>query len=127
LRWVRGQPWKEILAGVAGSEILAKILESDVQSDNSASVSAFLGTLEPADAAILSSALALRPIESARRSYWFGLVQQEIRLRKSRIEGSLRLNFDKPEAYAQAQAELNGVLALESRFASDFENLEPAT
>jgi DNA primase len=127
LRWVRGQPWKEILTGVAGSEILAKILDSDVQSDNPASVSAFLGTLEPTEAAILSSAFALRPIESARRSYWCGLVQQEIRLRKSRIEGSLRLNFDKPEAYAQAQSELNGVLALESRFASDFENLEPAT
>jgi len=127
LRWVRGQPWKEILTGVAGSEILSKILDSDVQSDNPASVSAFLATLEPADAAILSSALALRPIESARRSYWFGLVQQEIRLRKSRIEGSVRLNFDKPEAYAQAQAELNGVLELESRFASDFKNLEPAT
>jgi DNA primase len=122
LRWVREQPWKEILAGVAGTEILARILDSDLQSDNPASVSAFLGTLEASDAAILSNALALRPIEVARRSYWCGLVQQEIRLRKSRIEGALRLNSDKPEAYAQAQDELNRVLELESRFASDFAN-----
>jgi hypothetical protein len=55
------------------------------------------------------------------------LVQQEIRLRKSRIESALRLSSDKPEAYAQAQAELNRLLELESRFASDFENLEPQT
>ena len=127
LRWVRGQPWKEILAGVGGTEILARILDSDLQSDNPASVSAFLGTLEAPDAAILSNALALRPIEVARRSYWCGLVQQEIRLRKSRIEGALRLNSDKPEAYAQAQAELNRVLELESRFAPNFENLKPET
>ncbi|MBV9732918.1 MAG: DNA primase [Verrucomicrobia bacterium] len=125
LRWVRGQPWKEILVSVTGTEILAKILDSDLQSDNPASVSAFLGTLEAADAAVLSNALALKPIELARRSYWCGFVQQEIRLRKSRIEGTLRLNSDKPEAYAQAQGELNRVLELESRFASDFENVEP--
>jgi DNA primase len=127
LRWVRGQPWKEILSGVPGTEILAKILDSDLQSDNPASVSAFLGTLEAADAAVLSNALAIRPIEVARRSYWCGLVQKEIRLRKSRIEGALRLNSEKPEAYTQAQAELNRVLELESRFASDFGDLEPKT
>jgi DNA primase len=127
LRWVRGQPWKEILSSVPGTEILAKILDSDLQSDNPASVSAFLGALEAGDAAVLSSALALKPIEVGRRSYWCGLVQHEIRLRKSRIEGALRLNSDKPEAYAQTQAELNRVLELESRFASDFENLESKT
>jgi DNA primase len=125
LRWVREQPWKEILAGVAGTEILIKILDSDLQSDNPASVSAFLATLEPTDAAILSRALALKPIAIARRGYWCGLVQQEIRLHKSRIEGALRLNSDKPEAYAQAQAELNRVIELEARFASAFKNLEP--
>ena len=76
---------------------------------------------------MLSNALALKPIEVARRSYWCGLVQQEIRLRKSRIEGTLRLNSDKPEALAQAQDELNRLLELESRFASDFENLESKT
>jgi hypothetical protein len=127
LRWVRGQPWKEILSSVPGTEILAKILDSDLQSDNPASVSAFLGALEAADAAVLSNALALKPIELARRSYWCGLVQQEIRLRKSHIEGALRLNSDNPEAYAQAQGELNRMLELESRFASDFENVEPKT
>jgi DNA primase len=127
LRWVRGQPWKEILSSVAGTEILAKILDSDLQSDNPASISAFLGTLEAADAAVLSNALALKPIEVARRGYWCGLVQQEIRLRKSHIEGTLRLNSDKPEACAQAQAELDRVLELESRFASEFENLESKT
>jgi DNA primase len=127
LRWVRGQPWKEILSSVPGTEILAKILDSDLQSDNPASVSAFLGTLEAADAAVLSNALALKPIEVARRSYWCGLVQQEIRLRKSRIEGTLRLNYDKPEALAQARDELNRLLELKSRFASDFENLESKT
>jgi DNA primase len=124
LRWVRRQLWKEILPGVAGTEILARILDSDLQPDNPASVSAFLATLEAADAAILSNALALRPIEVARRSYWCGLVHQEIRLRKSRIESALRLSSDKPEAYAQARDELNRVLELESRFASDFVNLE---
>ena len=124
LRWIRKQPWKEILTGVNGAEILAKILDSDLQSDNPASISAFLATLEASDAAILSNALALRPIEVARRGYWCGLVQQEIRLRKSRIESALRLNSDKPEVYGQAQAELNRVLELESRFVSDFENLD---
>jgi DNA primase len=123
LRWVRGQPWKEILSSIPGTEILAKILDSDLQSDNPASISAFLGTLEATDAAVLSNALALKPIEVARRSYWCGLVLQEIRLRKSHIEGALRLNSEKPEAYTQAQAELNRVLELESRFASDFENV----
>ena len=126
LQWVRRQPWKEILAGVAGTEILIKILDSDLQSDNPASVSAFLATLEATDAAILSSALALKPIEPGR-AYWSGLVQEELRLRKSRIKAALRLNSDKPEAYAQAQAELNRVLELESHFTAAFKNLEPGS
>ena len=126
LQWVRSQPWKEILAGVAGTEILIKILDSDLQSDNPASVSAFLATLEATDAAILSSALALKPIEPGR-AYWSGLVQEELRLRKSRIKAALRLNSDKPEAYAQAQAELNRVLELESHFTAAFKNLEPGS
>jgi DNA primase len=127
LQWVREQPWKEILPGVAGAEILIKILDSDLQSDNPASVSAFLATLEATDAAILSSALALKPIAVARRSYWCGLVQQEVRLHKSRIEGALRLNWDQPEPYAQAKAELNRVLELESRFTAAFKSLEPSS
>jgi DNA primase len=126
LQWVRRQPWKEILAGVAGTEILIKILDSDLQSDNPASVSAFLATLEAPDAAILSSALALKPIEPGR-AYWSGLVQEELRLRKSRIKAALRLNSDKPEAYAQAQAELNRLLELESHFTAAFKNLEPGS
>ncbi|MFY9984281.1 MAG: DNA primase [Chthoniobacterales bacterium] len=126
LQWVRSQPWKEILAGVAGTEILIKILDSDLQSDNPASVSAFLATLEATDAAILSSALALKPIEPGR-AYWSGLVQEELRLRKSRIKAALRLNSDKPEACAQAQAELNRVLELESHFTAAFKNLEPGS
>jgi DNA primase len=127
LQWVREQPWQEILAGVAGTEILTKILESDLQSDNPASVATFLATLEATDAAILSSALALKPIAIGRRNYWYGLVQQEVRLRKSRIEGALRLNSDQPEAYAQAQAELNRVVELESRFTAAFKNLTPGS
>jgi hypothetical protein len=95
-----------------------------MQSDNPASVSAFLATLEPKDAAALSSALALRPIEAARRSYWCGLVQKEIQLRKSRIQGALRLNSDKPEAFAQAQAELKQAVELESRFTTIFGDLK---
>ena len=124
LRWVREQPWKEILAEVAGTEILTKILESAMQSDNPASVSAFLGTLEPKDAAALSNALALRPIEAAQRSYWCGLVQKEVQVRKSRIQGALRLNSDKPEAYAQAEAELKQIVELEACFAPFFGSLE---
>src|SRR6202043_687950 len=69
LRWIRQQPWKEILTGLAGTEILTKILESGVESDSPGSVSAFLAMLEPKDAAALSSALALRPFEAARRNY----------------------------------------------------------
>jgi DNA primase len=125
LRWIRQQPWKEILTGLAGTEILTKILESDVQSDSASSVSAFLATLEPKDAAALSNALALRPFEVARRNYWCGLVQKEIGVRKKRIQGALRLNSDKPEAYAQADAELRQILELEARFAPFFESLEP--
>jgi DNA primase len=124
LRWVREQPWKEILPGLPGTEILTKILESEMQSDNPASVSAFLATLAPKDAAALSSALALRPIEAARRSYWCGLVQKEMQLRKSRIQGALRLNSDKPEAFAQAEAELKQAVELESRFATIFGDLK---
>ena len=125
LRWIRQQPWKEILTGLAGTEILTKILESGVQSDSPGSVSAFLATLEPKDAAALSSALALRPFEAARRNYWCGLVQKEIEVRKKRIQGALRLNSDKPEAYAQADVELKQIVELEARFAPFFESMEP--
>jgi DNA primase len=126
LNWVRRQPWKEILTGLPGTEILIKILESDLQSDSPASVSAFLARLEPADAAILSNALAIKPmeVEVARRDYWCGLVEQEVRLRKSRIEGTLRLNSDKPDIYSKAEAELKQVIELESRFKKIFGNLE---
>jgi DNA primase len=125
LGWVRKQPWEEVLTGVAGTEILTRILASDMHSDTSASVSAFLATLEPADAAVLSSALALKPIEEiARRSYWCGFVNREIRSRRSHIESALRLSWEEPEAHRKVEAELKQLLELETRFTSFFEDIQ---
>jgi DNA primase len=121
LDWARSQPWQPVLSGAPGTEILARILESDLQPDSPGSVAAFLAGLDKAEAAILSNALSdplyRKPIDQAiRRSYWQGFVTRELRLRRSRIESVLRLSADQPGACAQAQAELNELLRLEAMF-----------
>ena len=118
LRWTRTQPWQQILSGVPGTEILAKILDSDMQSDTPAHVSAFLAALEPQDAAILSNALALKPIESTvRRRFWLDFFNRELRIRRNRVESVLRLSAEEPETHTKAETELQEVLKLESQVA----------
>jgi len=121
LDWSRSQPWQPVLSSVPGTEILAKILESDLQPDNPASVAAFLARLDQPDAAILSNALSnplyRKPIDQAiRRSYWHGFVMRELRARRTGIESALRLSADHPEARAQAEAELKDLVNLELAF-----------
>ncbi|MBV8814205.1 MAG: DNA primase [Verrucomicrobia bacterium] len=118
LDWVRSQPWQPVLSGIPGTEILARILQSELRPDSPGSVAAFLAALDKAEAAILSNALShplyRKPIDEAiRRSYWQGFVTRELRLRRSRVESALRLSADQPEACAQAEAELKEVLRLE--------------
>ena len=53
--FLRQQKWREVLAQTPGTELLVRILESELRPDDSASLNAFMATLSPAEEGLVSS------------------------------------------------------------------------
>jgi DNA primase len=76
------QNWREILAQVAGAEILARILASDLRPSDTASLNAFMATLSSAEERLVSSWLLQKMPPNAGtmvQKWWLGIRQTVLR------------------------------------------------
>jgi DNA primase len=87
------QKWREILEQVPHADILIRVLESELQPDDTASLNAFMAALSPEDERLVSSWLMQKipaAAESVVDKWWQGICQSVLRRRlemaKSRIK-----------------------------------------
>jgi hypothetical protein len=117
LNKIKRQPWKPVLKLVEGAELLAKIIESELQPNEPASIAAFFASLPNSEANALTLILTDKEInEHAGDVFWAHLAAAELQRRKRQLESIRRLTSDDPVAHQQAIDELKEVLELESRF-----------
>ena len=115
LQWIRGQPWLAILAPTNGTELLQKILGSQVQPEVPNSVATFLAGLEKAEVAAISQILKRRPsTESVCAEYWTKLALGDLRSRKQRLVSAIWLSEDPENKDSAGSAEMKEVDDLES-------------
>ena len=115
LQWIRGQPWLAILAPTNGTELLQKILGSQVQPEVPNSVATFLAGLEKAEVAAISQILKRRPsAEYVCAEYWTKLALGELRSRKQRLVSAIWLSEDSENKDSAGSAEMKEVDDLES-------------
>lgn len=91
--WVLEEPWNEVLEREPDAGLLVKVLEADVQPSNTASVTAFLATLEAEEEAAISSLLDEKPPEKAltiAQDCWQELERRQIRRRIEALKARLR-------------------------------------
>jgi DNA primase len=88
------QNWREVLAQTPEAELLIRILESDLQADEPASLNAFMATLSPAGENLVSAWLLQKmpgnPV-SLVQSWWNGLRQSVLRRQLDVAESRMRL------------------------------------
>jgi DNA primase len=115
LQWIRGQPWLAILAPISGTELLQKILGSQVQPEVPNSVATFLAGLEKGEVAAISQILKRRPsAESVCAEYWTKLALGELRSRRQRLVSAIWLSEDSQDKDPAGSAEMKEVDDLES-------------
>ena len=91
--FLHAQKWREILEQVPDTDILIRILESDLEPDDTASLNAFMATLSPEEERLVSSWLMQRMPASTQtvvEKWWQGICQGVARRRletaKNRIK-----------------------------------------
>jgi DNA primase len=92
--FLRGQNWREVLAQIPGTEILVRILESDLHVSDSASLSAFMATLSPPEERMVSSWLLQKMPGNAAamaEQWWLGIRQAVLRRQLEVAENRLKL------------------------------------
>lgn len=115
LQWIREQPWLAILAPISGTELLQKILGSQVQPEVPNSVATFLAGLEKAEVAAISQILKRRPsAESVCAEYWTKLALGELQSRKQRLVSAIWLSEDSENKDSAGSVEMKEIDDLES-------------
>jgi DNA primase len=91
--FLRAQNWREILEQVPDTNLLIRILESDLAPDDTASLNAFMATLSPEEERLVSSWLMQKmpaTTETVVEKWWQGICQSVMRRRletaKNRIK-----------------------------------------
>ena len=82
--FLRAQRWREILAEVPDTDILIRILESELQPDDAASLNAFMATLSQGEERLVSSWLLQKTpagTEKVVEKWWRGICQGVVRCR----------------------------------------------
>jgi DNA primase len=116
------QNWAEVIEETPGSEILARILGSDLQPDEPASLNLFMSTLTAAEESLVSAWLLQKMppnAEAVARDWWDGLRQPALRRRLQAAESRLKLPRLTPGEVAALQkqvVDLRGQLDDFSRF-----------
>jgi DNA primase len=91
--FLQAQKWREILEQVPDTEILIRILESEFEPGDTASLNAFMATLSPGEERLISSWLMQKmpaATETMLQKWWQGICQSVVRRRletaKNRIK-----------------------------------------
>src|SRR2546421_4553427 len=91
--FLQAQKWREILEQVPDTDILIRILESELKPDDTASLNAFMATLSPEEERLISSWLMQKmpaATETVVERWWQGTCQSVVRRRletaKNRIK-----------------------------------------
>jgi DNA primase len=90
-QFLRAQSWREVLSQLPSTYFLERILESEVRPNDSASLSAFLATLEPEEEDIISGWLHLKTPPNSVAVPWLRLRQAALRRQLDIAKDRLRL------------------------------------
>jgi DNA primase len=94
LDFLRTQEWEAVLEETPGSEILGRILASDVRPDDSASLNLFISSLGAAEESLVSGWLLQKippNAEAVARDWWQGLRLPALRRRLQVAQSRLKL------------------------------------
>jgi len=89
--FLRAQSWRELLSQLPSTYFLERILESEVRPNDSASLSAFLASLEPEEEDIISGWLHLKTPPNSVAVPWLRLRQAALRRQLDIARDRLRL------------------------------------
>ncbi len=92
--FLRQQNWQEVVEQTTGTELLARILKSDLRPDDPASLNGFMATLSPAEEGLVSSWLLQKAPTNAlevARQWWMGLRQGALRRQLQVAEARMKL------------------------------------
>jgi DNA primase len=90
-QFLRAQSWREVLSQLPSTYFLERILESEVRPNDSASLSAFLATLEPEEEDIISGWLHLKTPPNSVAVPWLRLRQAALRHQLDIAKDRIRL------------------------------------
>ena len=88
------QNWRELLQQIAGTELLTKILESDLRPDDAASLNSFMSKLSAEEEGLVSAWLMQKVPANAMEvieGWWKGLMQGALRRQLEIAETRIRL------------------------------------
>jgi DNA primase len=92
--FLHAQKWRQLLEHVPDSDILIRILESELQPDDAASLNAFMATLSPDEERLISSWL-LQKMPAATgtmvEKWWQGVCQGVVRRRLETAKNRIKL------------------------------------
>jgi len=92
--FLRAQKWRELLEHVPDSGILIRILESELQPDDPASLNAFMATLSPEEERLISLWLLQKmptATETMVEKWWQGICQGVVRRRLEAAKNRIKL------------------------------------
>lgn len=103
------QDWREVLAETPNTELLRRILESDLQPDDPASLNAFMARLTPPEEALVSGWILQRKPENAlgvTHDWWVGLRQKSLQRQLRAAESRMKLPHLTPGEELRLQKEI---------------------
>jgi len=92
--FLHAQKWREILEQVPDTDILIRILESELEPDDTASLNAFMATLSPEEERLVSSWLMQRmpaSTETVVEKWWQGTCQGVLRRRLETAKNQIKV------------------------------------
>ena len=92
--FLRAQKWREILDQVPDADMLIRILDSELEPDDSASLNAFMATLSPEEERLVSSWLMQRmpaATESVVEKWWQGICRSVVRRRLETAKSQIKV------------------------------------
>jgi hypothetical protein len=92
--FLRQQKWREVLAQTPGTELLVRILESELRPDDAASLNGFMATLSPGEEGLVSSWVLQKVPGNATvvaEQWWMGLRQAALRRQLQVAQSRMKL------------------------------------
>jgi DNA primase len=92
--FLHAQNWREILEQIPDTEILIRILESEFEPDDTASLNAFMASLSPEEERLISSWLMQKmpaATEAVVEKWWYGTCQGVVRRRLDVAKNRIKL------------------------------------